>query len=78
MSRRDEIARGLADVRRRIADACADAGRAESDVHLIVVTKTFPAEDVRILADLGVTAVGENRPQEAADKHAECAGLDVT
>ena len=40
-----------------------------------MVTKFFPAADVRILADLGVTDVGENRHQEAAAKAAECADL---
>jgi len=35
---------------------------------LVVVTKFFPATDVDLLADLGVTAIGENRDQEAAAK----------
>jgi uncharacterized pyridoxal phosphate-containing UPF0001 family protein len=43
-----------------------------------VVTKFFPARDVRLLADLGVRHVGENRHQEAVEKAAECADLDVT
>jgi PLP dependent protein len=77
MSRREEIEHGLAGVRRRIAAACAEAGRDEHDVRLVVVTKTFPADDVRTLADLGVTDVGENRHQEAADKHAQCADLPL-
>ena len=33
---------------------------------------------MRILADLGVTDVGENRHQEAEAKAAECADLDLT
>ncbi len=45
---------------------------------LTVVTKFFPASDVRLLADLGVRHVGENRHQEAEAKHAECADLDLT
>jgi PLP dependent protein len=77
-TRRDQVAAGLAEVRRRIATACAEVGRDASDVHLVVVTKTFPADDVRILADLGVTDVGENRHQEASGKHAECADLPLT
>jgi pyridoxal phosphate enzyme (YggS family) len=44
----------------------------------VVVTKTFPASDVRILADLGVHDVGENRHQEAALKFAECSDLGLT
>jgi pyridoxal phosphate enzyme (YggS family) len=77
MSRRDEIEAGLDAVHRRIAGACADAGRAPEDVRLVVVTKFFPASDVRILAELGVTDVGENRHQEAEAKAAECADLDL-
>ncbi len=77
MTRRDDIEQGLDGVRRRIAAACADAGRAPDGVGLVVVTKFFPASDVRILAELGVTDVGENRHQEAEAKAAECADLDL-
>ncbi|NPC95377.1 YggS family pyridoxal phosphate-dependent enzyme [Nocardioides sp. zg-DK7169] len=76
-ARREELAHGLEEVRARIARACADAGRAPDEVTLIVVTKFFPASDVRLLADLGVTDVGENRHQEAADKSRECADLGL-
>jgi pyridoxal phosphate enzyme (YggS family) len=77
-ARRQEVAAGLAAVRERIATACAGAGRDPDDVCLIVVTKFFPASDVRLLADLGVTDVGENRHQEAEGKVAECADLGLT
>jgi pyridoxal phosphate enzyme (YggS family) len=75
--RRDEIAQNLEAIRGRIADACARAGRDAADVTLTVVTKFFPAPDVRLLADLGVRHVGENRHQEAEAKAAECADLDL-
>ncbi|MDP2772781.1 MAG: YggS family pyridoxal phosphate-dependent enzyme [Nocardioides sp.] len=77
MSRRDEIEANLAAVRRRIADACAGADRDPGEVSLVVVTKFFPASDVRLLAGLGVTDVGENRHQEAEAKAAECADLGL-
>ena len=77
MNRAEEIEAGLARVRERIARACADAGRSAEDVRLVVVTKFFPPSDVRILAELGVTDVGENRHQEAEAKAAECADLDL-
>ena len=76
-ARRDEVAANLEAVRGRIAAACAEAGRAADDVRLVVVTKFFPASDVRILAELGVTDVGENRHQEAEAKAAECADLGL-
>ena len=74
--RRDQLAANLEAVRRRISVACDDAGRPD-DVRLVVVTKFFPASDVRILADLGVTDVGENRHQEAEAKARECADLGL-
>jgi pyridoxal phosphate enzyme (YggS family) len=75
--RRDQIAAGLGGVRRRIADAASEAGRSPDDITLVVVTKFFPASDVRILAELGVTDVGENRHPEAGDKLAECHDLGL-
>ena len=77
MSRVDEIAAGLFSVRRRIAAACAAAGRDPGEVTLVAVAKTFPAADVRILAGLGVRDIGENRDQEARRKAAELADLDL-
>lgn len=77
MSRREELAANLATVRERIAAACTAAGRPVDAVGLVVVTKYFPASDVRLLADLGVRAVGENKHQEAAAKAAECADLGL-
>ena len=76
-ARGDELAANLATVRRRIEAACADAGRDPGEVSLVVVTKFFPASDVRLLADLGVTDVGENRHQEAEAKVEECADLGL-
>ena len=66
--RRQEIAAGLAAVRERIAAAELAAGRAAGSVSLVVVTKTFPVEDIAVLVDLGIGHVGENRDQEAAPK----------
>ena len=58
-----ELAERLAVVRPRIAAA--------------VVTKFHPAADIRRLAALGVTDVGENRDQEAAAKALELADLGL-
>jgi pyridoxal phosphate enzyme (YggS family) len=76
--RKDELAANLAKVERRIADACAAAGRSRDEVTLIVVTKTYPASDVRILAELGVRHVAENRDQDAAPKAEACSDLPLT
>jgi pyridoxal phosphate enzyme (YggS family) len=76
--RREELAANLAAVRRRIAEAAETAARDPDDVGLVVVTKFFPESDVRLLAELGVTDVGENRHQEAAAKAAACADLPLS
>lgn len=76
--RRTELVGSLARVEERIFAACAAAGRKREEVTLIVVTKTYPASDVRLLAELGVRHVAENRDQDAAPKAAECAGLPLT
>lgn len=78
MNRKDELAANLASVRRRISTACSAAGRDTGEITLIAVTKTFPASDVRLLADLGVTDIGENRDQEAAPKAVATADLSLT
>lgn len=73
-----DLAERLAAVGKRIAAAAGDAGREGPLPSLIVVTKFHPAEDIRRLAALGVTDVGENRDQEAAAKALELADLALT
>jgi pyridoxal phosphate enzyme (YggS family) len=78
VSRADDIAARLGEVRDRVSRACADAGRDPAEITLVVVTKYFPASDLRVLADLGVRDVGENRHQEAVAKAEELADLDLS
>ncbi|GAA3696426.1 YggS family pyridoxal phosphate-dependent enzyme [Zhihengliuella alba] len=74
-ARRSELAARLERVRHRIAAAASAADREAPQ--LIVVTKFFPAADVRHLSALGIRSVGENRDQEAAAKAAETSDLDL-
>ncbi|CAL9606814.1 MULTISPECIES: YggS family pyridoxal phosphate-dependent enzyme [unclassified Streptomyces] len=76
--RKGELAANLARVEDRITAACVAAGRKREEVTLIVVTKTYPASDVRILSELGVRHVAENRDQDAAPKAAECSDLPLS
>jgi PLP dependent protein len=62
MNRVEEIAHNLETVRANIAAV------ATAPVTLIAVTKTFPASDVQILKQLGVSDFGENRDAEGAEK----------
>jgi len=70
-NRAEDLRNRLGQVRRRIQDAAAAAGRTEPN--LIVVTKYFPASDAAALSQLGVRDVGENKAQEAEAKAAELA-----
>jgi pyridoxal phosphate enzyme (YggS family) len=74
-SRQDELAAAVVQVQNRIEEACRAAGRDPAEVRLLAVTKTFPATDVAILADLGLLDVAEAREQEAVAKIAEVAAL---
>jgi len=74
-ARRSELRTRLADVRARIADAAAAAGRDPGEVSLVAVTKTYPAADAVILARLGAPDLGESRDQEASAKVGEVARL---
>ena len=77
-ARRDELAASLVQVRQRIGHACTAAGRDPGSVTLVAVTKTYPASDVVLLAELGVTDTGENKDQEAAAKAAAVRAAGAT
>jgi PLP dependent protein len=67
----------LADVRERIARACARAGRDPGEVQLVAVTKGHDAEAVRAaVLDHGHRVLGESRVQEWRTK-ADALGPDV-
>lgn len=74
-SRSEELADNLGLVQARIAAACHRAGRQPDEVTLIGVTKTWPASDALLLRELGVTDLGENRDQEAAEKARAVTGV---
>lgn len=68
-----ELRSNLTAVRSRIEAGCEAAGRSSAEITLIAVTKFFPVTDVALLAELGVTDVGESRDQDASVKAAELA-----
>lgn len=76
LSRHEELAANLADVRARIDAAAVKAGRAASEIELIAVTKTWPSSDIRMLCDLGLRDFGESRDQEARAKVQEWQEVD--
>ena len=69
------VAYNLGDVGRRIATACASAGRPVQAVTLLAVSKTQGPDAVRQAWAAGQRAFGENYVQEALDKIAALADL---
>jgi PLP dependent protein len=60
----DVLSKNLYEVRERMSAACARVGRALDEVTLIAVTKYAALDWVRGLIELGVTDLGESRPQQ--------------
>ncbi|MDO8189559.1 YggS family pyridoxal phosphate enzyme [Conexibacter sp. JD483] len=58
------------EARERIDVAAALAGRAPGDVQLLAAVKYVPLESVAILAEAGLTLLGENRAQDLEAKAA--------
>jgi pyridoxal phosphate enzyme (YggS family) len=66
--RQDEFRRRFQRVRERIATAAARASRRPEEITLMAVSKTHPPEMIREALTAGLTDLGENRVQEAAEK----------
>jgi len=70
MTRAHQISSALGDVRTRIAEAAARAGRSADSVRLIAVSKKMPPEDVQAALAAGQQDFGESYAQELRDKRA--------
>ncbi|MER0081085.1 YggS family pyridoxal phosphate-dependent enzyme [Corynebacterium sp. KPL2861] len=68
-NRKQELADNLAATKEHISAIAAEHDRPSPQ--LLVVTKFHPAEDIALLAELGVEDVAENREQEARAKAQE-------
>ncbi|MCI7354170.1 MAG: YggS family pyridoxal phosphate-dependent enzyme [[Actinobacillus] rossii] len=73
-----QIKDNLISIHQQIQTACQKAGRPQSAVKLLAVSKTKPVEDIQSAIDAGQHAFGENYVQEGiekiqyfADKHPE-------
>jgi len=71
-----DFAVNLASVRARMAAACTRVGREPGEVELLPVSKTVPAERLRLAYQAGMRKLGENKVQEARDKSAALADLE--
>jgi PLP dependent protein len=71
------IADRLTGIRGRIAAAARSVGRDPSSIRLVAVSKTFPIDAIREAYAAGQREFGENRVQEALQKIASGADLDI-
>ncbi|HEV2645539.1 MAG TPA: YggS family pyridoxal phosphate-dependent enzyme [Acidobacteriaceae bacterium] len=70
------LSENLAGIRERMAEACRRAGRAESEVALMAVSKMHPAAALVEAHAAGLRLFGENRVQEWQEKSQVVGGLD--
>ena len=73
----ESLAQRVKKVQQQIADACARAGRAPTEVTLLPVSKTFGSDAIREMVSLGFNRFGENRLQEVAQKAPELADCGI-
>lgn len=73
----EDIAHRLARLRRELDAACHAAGRNASDVTLVAVSKTHPADAIAQAHAAGQLAFGESYAQEAAAKQRDLAHLPL-
>jgi len=64
----ERVRGNLAEVRERIADAARRAGRDPAEIEIVAAVKYVPAAELGVLAEAGITTVGENRAQDLAAK----------
>ncbi|MDP5072060.1 MAG: YggS family pyridoxal phosphate-dependent enzyme [Congregibacter sp.] len=72
------IPANITKVLQQVSSAVEKYHRTAESVHVMAVSKTQPAEAVRAAANAGLQDFGENYLQEALDKIAACADLELT
>jgi pyridoxal phosphate enzyme (YggS family) len=73
----NERLKRLENIRSRIEFACEKSRRDAAEVRLLAVSKRQPAELIRAYFELGQTAFGENRAQEACRKQDQLRDLAI-
>lgn len=65
----EDILININTITERIAKACALSGRDQSEVKLLLATKTVPADRIKIALVAGQTLIAENKVQELKEKY---------
>ena len=76
-SKQTNIAKNLMQIQHNISQYCEKYHRNPQDVHLLAVSKTKPAEDIRTAFEAGQVSFGENYLQESIEKIHELADLQI-
>jgi hypothetical protein len=77
MDKAQDIITRWREIRAEIDQAALRCNRNPDEITLVAVSKTHPAQAVRILAQAGHVDFGENYVQEAVDKQNELADISV-
>lgn len=62
------IERNLSELQERIKSACSRSRYGQKSVELVISTKYVDADIIRILSELGISCIGENRLQDTERK----------
>ncbi len=65
----DSVFENAAELLENVKKAAQASGRSFEDITVVAATKTVSAERINLLADCGITNIGENRVQELLDKY---------
>jgi pyridoxal phosphate enzyme (YggS family) len=68
-----DVAANYRKIRARVTEAAAKCGRAPNEIKILGAAKAQSVEAIRAALDAGVTLIGENYVQEAADKKTQIA-----
>ncbi len=71
------IENNLSDLQNRINSACSRSIYKQEPVELVISTKYVEADIIRILSELGISCIGENRLQATESKKEELGDLDL-
>lgn len=74
---REILGRNLQEIRTRIEAACERSGREPESIKLVLSTKYVDASVIRLLYELGVTDIGENRVQDTQQKQESLSDLSI-
>ncbi len=65
----EDIILNINTITERIAKACALSGRDQSEVKLLLATKTVPVDRIKVALAAGQTLIAENKVQELKEKY---------